>query len=312
MYTIGEASARSGVSVPLLRAWQRRYGIVTPARTAAGYRLYDETAVAMLRRMRTLVDSGWSPAQAAEALRSGQPIAQADPREAPGVIGADALVEAIVNAARDLDAGALDRALDDALLLADLGRSLETIIMPALVAIGEGWADGRVDVAGEHLVSHAVLRRLAQAFEGAAVGDTRPLVLVGLPPTSRHEVGALAFATVARRAGLGAVYLGADTPVESWRQAVADVRPDAVVLGLAVDADVLSARDVAAAVHPTPVFVGGAPASRLGDAEPMTALDGLVASVERLRSELRRRRAGPREPNRGVESLPRHPSRRGR
>ena len=306
MYTIGEASVRSGVSVPLLRAWQRRYGIVTPARTAAGYRLYDDAAVAMLRRMRGLVDSGWSPAQAAEALRSGQPIADTEPREASRDAGAGALIEAIVNAARDVDAAALDRALDDALLLADFGRSLETIVMPALVAIGEAWADGRVDVAGEHLVSHAVLRRLAQAFEGAAAGDTRPLVLVGLPPTSRHEIGALAFATAARRAGLGAVYLGADTPVESWRQAVADVRPDAVVLGLAVDADVISARDVAAAVHPTPVFVGGSPASRLGDAEPMTVLDGLVASVERLRSELLRRRS-PRELRPAAEWLPQHP-----
>ena len=34
MYTIGEAAARSGVSVPLLRAWERRYGVVTPRRTA--------------------------------------------------------------------------------------------------------------------------------------------------------------------------------------------------------------------------------------------------------------------------------------
>lgn len=306
MYTIGQASVRSGVSVPLLRAWQRRYGIVTPARTAAGYRLYDDDAVATLRRMRGLVDSGWSPAQAAEALRSGQPIAEVDPRGAPRDAFADALVEAIVKAARDLDAGALDRALDDALLLSDLGRSLETIVMPSLVAIGDAWADGWVDVAGEHLVSHAVLRRLAQAFEGAGHGESRPLVLVGLPPTSRHEIGALAFATAARRAGLGAVYLGADTPVESWRQAVAEVKPDAVVLGLAIDADVISARDVAAAVHPTPVFVGGAPASRLGVAEPMTALNGFVASVERLRIELRRRRS-PREPKRGAESLPEHP-----
>lgn len=304
MYTIGETSIRSGVSVPLLRAWQRRYGIVTPARTAAGYRLYDDAAVATLRRMRRLVDSGWSPAQAAEALRSGQPIVEVDPREAPRDAGAEALVEALVDAARDLDAGALDRALDDALLLADFGRSLETIVMPALVAIGEAWADGRIDVAGEHLVSHAVVRRLAQAFEGAAVGDGRPLVLVGLPPTSRHEIGALAFATAARRAGMGAVYLGADTPVESWRQAVAEVKPDAVVLGLAIDADVISARDVAAAVHPTPVFVGGAPAAGLGDGEPMTELDGLPASVEQLRSELLRRRRSQRESERAAASLP--------
>ena len=46
MYKIKEAAARSGVSVPLLRAWERRYGIVSPTRTASGYRLYDEDALA--------------------------------------------------------------------------------------------------------------------------------------------------------------------------------------------------------------------------------------------------------------------------
>jgi DNA-binding transcriptional MerR regulator len=39
MYTIRQASLRSGVSIPLLRAWERRYRVVTPSRTAAGYRL---------------------------------------------------------------------------------------------------------------------------------------------------------------------------------------------------------------------------------------------------------------------------------
>ncbi len=42
MYSIKQASIRSGVSVPLIRAWERRYGVVSPQRTASGYRLYDD------------------------------------------------------------------------------------------------------------------------------------------------------------------------------------------------------------------------------------------------------------------------------
>ena len=42
MYTIKQAAARTGVSVPTIRAWERRYGVVGPARTTAGYRLYDD------------------------------------------------------------------------------------------------------------------------------------------------------------------------------------------------------------------------------------------------------------------------------
>src|SRR5680860_1633806 len=63
MYTIKEASLRTGVGIPLLRAWERRYGIVVPTRTDAGYRLYDEAAIGRLRAMRSLVLAGWSPRQ---------------------------------------------------------------------------------------------------------------------------------------------------------------------------------------------------------------------------------------------------------
>src|SRR6478672_9251223 len=71
MYTIKQAAARIGLTVPVLRAWERRYGIVTPARTASGYRLYDEAAIARVRAMRRLVDAGMSPSAAADAIASG-------------------------------------------------------------------------------------------------------------------------------------------------------------------------------------------------------------------------------------------------
>ena len=38
---IGELSRRTGVSPELLRAWERRYGLLDPARTGGGLRLYS-------------------------------------------------------------------------------------------------------------------------------------------------------------------------------------------------------------------------------------------------------------------------------
>src|SRR5687767_3444497 len=66
MYTIKHAAEPVGVTVSTLRAWERRYGVVTPRRTEAGYRLYDEKAVHVLTSMSSLVLEGWSPRQAAE------------------------------------------------------------------------------------------------------------------------------------------------------------------------------------------------------------------------------------------------------
>ena len=51
MYTIKQAAARTGLNVPTIRAWERRYGVVSPTRTAAGYRLYDGTDVRRLQPM---------------------------------------------------------------------------------------------------------------------------------------------------------------------------------------------------------------------------------------------------------------------
>ncbi|HSW42013.1 MAG TPA: MerR family DNA-binding transcriptional regulator, partial [Patescibacteria group bacterium] len=48
MYTIKQAAALSDLTVPTVRAWERRYGVVHPARTASGYRLYDNEAISRL------------------------------------------------------------------------------------------------------------------------------------------------------------------------------------------------------------------------------------------------------------------------
>ena len=76
MLRIGELSRRSGVSVDVLRAWERRYGLLEPRRTGGGFRLYGDEDVARVQRMRAHLAAGLSAGQAAE-------LARATPAEAP-------------------------------------------------------------------------------------------------------------------------------------------------------------------------------------------------------------------------------------
>src|SRR5215213_3924705 len=88
MYNIKQAAARAGVTVPVLRAWERRYGIVAPERTPAGYRRFDDATVARVRTMRGLVDQGWSPSAAAAAILDGSVgVEPRDPTASPPVGG---------------------------------------------------------------------------------------------------------------------------------------------------------------------------------------------------------------------------------
>jgi MerR family transcriptional regulator, light-induced transcriptional regulator len=59
---IGELARRSGVSTDVLRAWERRYGLLEPTRTAAGYRLYSADDEARVRAMGANLAQGLSAA----------------------------------------------------------------------------------------------------------------------------------------------------------------------------------------------------------------------------------------------------------
>jgi len=254
MYTIKEASSRSGVPVASLRAWERRYGVVTPRRTESGYRLYDDAAIAALSTMRRLVDSGWSPAVAATAIASRQVTSEpgqapaAPPRASSATAHPEAatLTEALLAAASAVDVAAIESTLDRGFALGPFETVVDTWLMPAMRELGEAWADGRVDVAGEHAASYAVMRRLSQAFAAAASLTRGARVVVGLPSGAHHELGALAFATAARRRGLAVVYVGADLPVDSWRRAVRAFPTRAAVLAVPTDDDRSAASRTAA------------------------------------------------------------------
>ncbi|MEX1169865.1 MAG: MerR family transcriptional regulator [Chloroflexota bacterium] len=300
MYTIKEAALRAGVSIPLLRAWERRYGIVEPARTASGYRLYDEPAIERVRQMRHLVDAGWSPSQAARHIETaGTPpetssmSTSTERTEEAETRSAARLADEFVGAAAALDEVRIERLLDDIFASGSFERVVHDRLMPALRALGEAWATGIVSVGGEHAASHAVLRRLSASFDAAGRPSSSRPILVGLPRGSHHEIGALAFATAARRSGLGVVYLGADVPVESWIEAVRRTTARASVIGIPTTTDLAAAEEVARAITQTNkvklVAVGGSGAGAATLPPSVLRLpDEISAAARSLEDVLRR------------------------
>ncbi|EGD41542.1 B12 binding domain/transcriptional regulator, MerR family [Nocardioidaceae bacterium Broad-1] len=281
MFTIKHAAERVGITTATLRAWERRYGVIAPHRSESGYRLYGERDVAVLRSMKHLVDQGWSVGlAAAEAIRLDReqpdhlPTAEArdggsHTQPSPG------LARRLTVAAAALDTGDLAAVLDEVFALSSFETVMTDHVFPALEELGDAWADGRVSVAGEHLASNAVMRRLAVAYEAAAAHGHGPRVVLGLAPGTRHEIGLLAFAVAARRRGLDTDYLGADLPIDDWVGVAGDPALAAVVLAIPTTADIPATTTVITALRDhrpdLVVAVGGAqqsqapePAARLG------------------------------------------------
>jgi methanogenic corrinoid protein MtbC1 len=263
MYTIKQAAARTGLTIATIRAWERRYGVIRPSRTAAGYRLYDDESIARLIAMRYLVSSdGWGPSQAAErVLAAGADYAALTPGALevgsgmrpvePGMSSerpSDVAVDAFLAAARLLDVAAMEQVLGESFAAQRFELAVESLAFPALRAIGDAWSAGELDVAIEHAASETVRRKLAHFFDAAARGDRAPKVIVGLPPTGHHEIGAFAFAVAARRVGLDVLYLGADVPLESWLATFEETTALVAVLAVVIPSDIAAAAAVVEAL----------------------------------------------------------------
>jgi len=288
VYTIKQASARTGLGAPLIRAWERRYGVIAPTRTASGYRLYDEQAIKVLLAMRALVDTGWTASEAARAIGEGEvsvdevavePAANGGPPTTTAAAHRARLIDRFVAAAGSTSPAETEAVLDEIFASGSFEAVVDDLLLPAAAALGESWAAGRLSVAAEHAASGAIGRRLAAAYQAGAIAG-RTAAIVGLPPGSRHELGALAFAVALRRRGVGVLYLGPDVPVDAWVDVARRTRARAGVIGVVTEADRESAAAVVEALHAEgvqTVAVGGAAAS-----PDLSTTDGILLLPPRV------------------------------
>ena len=205
-YKMRTFSELTGLSPAVLRAWERRHGLLQPASTDGGHRLYTEEDLRVIRRVSALLSEGRAIGEIAALGREAllERSARLSGSEAARPIDAQStLRDGIVEAARRLDASLLFSTLDRAFALFSVETVLSRIIQPATAAIGQGWADGTISVAGEHLVSSALMARIQPIQQAAQVLNPHaPLVVCACLPKEQHELGLLVLALHIQGAGV--------------------------------------------------------------------------------------------------------------
>jgi DNA-binding transcriptional MerR regulator/methylmalonyl-CoA mutase cobalamin-binding subunit len=289
----------TGLTPDLIRAWERRYAAVAPRRGPRGARLYSASDVARLRLLQRVVAGGRAIGDVAklgtaELTRLVDLGAGDDARlRAPGDDGT-ALRDALAALAQ-FDAAALDRCLSDALIGLGASEFCRRVAAPLLEEVGRGWADNRLSIADEHLLSASLRNLLAgvMRMRGAPRG---PGVLLATPSGERHEFGLLLAALAIADAGCAPWYLGTDLPADQIIAAAR--RAQAMVVGLGIvnapsDGIMEEVRRVERGLPAaTELWLGGAQAPalvrQLGRSRALVVQD--LAAVER---ELERIRTPP-------------------
>jgi DNA-binding transcriptional MerR regulator len=221
---IGELSRRTGVSPELLRAWEQRYGLLRPARSAGGFRLYSADDEMRVRRTTALIAEGMSAAEAAR-VASSRPSRE-DP-EASSLV--EELTEELRHAMELFDSAAAHAAMDRVFGTFSIRFALTEVLVPYLRDLGDRWARGELTVAQEHFASH-LLRGRALTMAGDWGTGGHSTALLACLPREAHDLGLIFFGILLARHGWRVTFLGADTPFDTLEVSVHSLRPNLVVL----------------------------------------------------------------------------------
>jgi methanogenic corrinoid protein MtbC1 len=212
------------VSPELLRAWEVRYGLLCPDRTAGGLRLFSEEDERRVHLMRKYIATGLSASEAARLARSGEESA------ARGGSASFAQIQtSLAHGIETLDEPMAQSALDELFRAFALPFALSEVILPFLHRLGERWAAAETSIAHEHFASNVIDGRLRALTPGWGNG-VGPRAVLACPPGERHEFGLLCFGLALREHGWRITYLGADTPLGEITDALGELLPTIVVL----------------------------------------------------------------------------------
>lgn len=241
-YTIQTAARLSGLTQFVLRAWEKRYAVVHPARTVTNRRLYSDAEVERLTLLRKLTDEGLAISGIA-GMNDGELRAllmriedDAASKGGNAVDFAGWRTELLRQVQR-LDAIALERTLFDAERALPRHSLIEHVLTPFVIEIGSGWREGRIRIVQEHLAT-SVLRRVLVALLNADIHPDGAARAVSATPSGQvHELGVLLAALALSTEGVPVTHLGTDLPAAEIASAARELGASLILLSVVYPPD---------------------------------------------------------------------------
>lgn len=259
-YRIKSVERLTGLSRNTITAWERRYDLLEPRKDASGYRVYSDEDVELLKRVKSLTETGSQIGEVVARLRAerNKPLVGALPDGNLDGVRAELLSRLL-----DFDRAGADE-VHARLMEVSFRQRIDDVYLPVLRALGDGWADGSMTIAQEHFASTFVREQLVGMLKSLDQGPSGgPLVVCAGYPGERHELGLLAIAIHLALRGHRVLYLGLDLPLEELIRTVEDHPADLVCQSLvhpAPETEVLAhAEELRRRLDPRTLVVLGGP-----------------------------------------------------
>jgi len=222
-YPIKVVSQMTGLSVFVIRAWEKRYSVVTPSRTETNRRLYSEEEIEKLKLLNEAVQRGHNIGGIANlSINELRTVLDHNPVNSvrlkdtlvKEIIDVNSIIIPCVEAIKLYDGKALETLLLETSSKMSQPQLIENLIVPLVYKIGDMWHDGTLRVANEHLASAVIRSFLSSLIEQHIPSENAPIIISATPRGQDHELGALIVGVVAASIGWKVLYLGPNLPVD--------------------------------------------------------------------------------------------------
>jgi len=246
LYNLKAVLKETGIKADVLRAWERRYGMPLPQRTAGGHRLYSHRDIETIRWLMARQEEGLSISRAVELWKeletdSGDPLAESHQGEvAPAMAltttslmstaSLDQIRQQWLQACLSFNEPQAESVLNQAFSMYPPEMVVSDVLQRGLHDIGEMWYQNKATVQQEHFASALAMRRVDTLLSGTPMPTFAHSIIVACPPDEWHTFTPLTLSLFLRRRGWNVVYLGANNPNERLLETVQSIQPRLIIL----------------------------------------------------------------------------------
>lgn len=233
----------TNIAADTLRAWERRYGLPMPQRTAGGHRLYSQHDIEIIKWLLARQAEGFSISRAVDLwnektsagvdlLADVIPSAhlQLPAIYIPSGTTLDSIRVEWINACMRFSESNAEQVLNQAFSIFPVEAVCIDVLQKAMSEIGQLWYENKVTVQQEHFASGLAMRRLDALLAASPAPSRNQTVMVGCPANEWHTFTVLLLALLLRRRGLNVIYLGANVPADQFEDTVKSVKANLVIL----------------------------------------------------------------------------------
>ena len=244
----------TGIKAETLRAWERRYGLPRPARSAGGHRIYSRRDIDTLHWLIRRRKEGLSISRAAERWQTIESEGR-DPLQEPGFAsdyvffgerwtetshfeeGVNDEVDIQVSTAcsewmaacTSFDELKAQRVLSQAFARFPVETVCLHVLCKGLRQLGEDWL---IDIVTAQQVSFAAdqaMQRIKTLLAASPQPTRSGQIMMACPSGEEHTFGLALLQLFFKRRGFGTVYLGGNLPSSEMVATLQKIQPDLVV-----------------------------------------------------------------------------------